>query len=71
MIDDMGNQRAGLRWRKSSFSTGDGGGGECVEVVRPYAASVGVRDSKAPEAGHLRVSATSFDTLVAAIKAGG
>jgi hypothetical protein len=69
MIDQMGGQYAALRWRKSSYSTGDGGGGECVEVARPHVASVGLRDSKNPEARHIHVSATSFDTLVARIKA--
>jgi hypothetical protein len=70
MIDEIGSQNEALRWRKSSYSTGDGDGGECVEVARPHVASVGLRDSKSPEAGHLRVPAASFDTLMATIKAG-
>jgi hypothetical protein len=69
MIDETGGQHAVLRWRKSSYSTGDGGGGECVEVARPHVTSVGLRDSKNPEARHLQVSVASFDLLMVMIKA--
>lgn len=44
-----------LRWRKSSYSSGEGSQGACVEVA--YASgSVMVRDSKAPTSGTLTVS---------------
>jgi hypothetical protein len=55
-------------WRKSSYSGGGGSGGqECVELAR-LAGAVGVRDSKAPEAGHLVVSLEGFARLVAQVK---
>ncbi|KAB2350880.1 DUF397 domain-containing protein [Actinomadura rudentiformis] len=47
------------QWRKSSHSAHEGG--ECVEVA-DLRAAVGVRDSKAPEAGHLSLSAAGFQT---------
>ncbi|NEA26609.1 DUF397 domain-containing protein [Actinomadura bangladeshensis] len=37
------------QWRKSSRSSANG---QCVEVA-PLQASIGVRDSNAPDAGHL------------------
>jgi hypothetical protein len=58
-----------LIWRKSSRSgSGAGGGQECVELAS-LAGTVGVRDSKAPEAGHLMISTKSFAQLVNAAKA--
>jgi hypothetical protein len=54
-------------WRKSSRSTGNG---QCVEIARPVASVVGVRDSKNPDAGHLRVSPTAFNALLTAIRDG-
>jgi hypothetical protein len=53
-------------WRKSSHS---GNQGDCVELAR-LGAEVGVRDSKNVAAGHLTVSAQTFGTLVARVKAG-
>ncbi|GAA2608639.1 DUF397 domain-containing protein [Actinomadura fulvescens] len=53
------------QWRKSSYSGHEGG--ECVEIANLHAA-VGVRDSKAPEAGHLTLSATGFADLIARVK---
>lgn len=59
-----------LVWRKSSRSgTGGVGGQDCVEVTA-LPGGHGIRDSKAPEAGHLTLSAESFARLVAAVKAG-
>jgi hypothetical protein len=52
-------------WRKSSKSTTQGG--ECVEIAA-LTRSVGVRDSKNPQAGHLTLSRESFATLVQRIK---
>ncbi|WP_242883316.1 DUF397 domain-containing protein [Actinomadura litoris] len=55
-------------WRKSSYSgSGAAGGQDCVEVAR-LAGTVGVRDSKAPEAGHLSINRETFAVLVARLK---
>jgi len=35
-----------LAWRKSSYSTGDGNGGQCVELAALPEGGVAVRDSK-------------------------
>lgn len=35
-----------LTWRKSSYSTGDTNGGECVELASLPGGGVAVRDSK-------------------------
>ncbi|MFI0357324.1 DUF397 domain-containing protein [Actinomadura sp. 9N407] len=57
-----------IQWRKSSHSGGDNGGmSDCVEVA-PLAASVGVRDSKAPAAGHLSLTPKAFSALLAFLK---
>jgi Domain of unknown function (DUF397) len=50
-------------WRKSSYS---GGGNDCVEVAL-LADEVGVRDSKNPEAGALKVSARSWRGLLGTV----
>jgi hypothetical protein len=44
-----------LCWRKSSYSSGEGSQGACVEVAFAAEAVV-VRDSKAPASGTLTVS---------------
>lgn len=41
----------GLKWRKSSHSSGEGNGNDCVEVAPLPSGSWGVRDSKAGEDG--------------------
>jgi hypothetical protein len=57
-------------WRKSSHSgTGGQGDEECVEVA-PLSASIGVRDSKNPDAGNLAISGATFRTLLGKIKRG-
>ncbi|MQY07286.1 DUF397 domain-containing protein [Actinomadura macrotermitis] len=57
-------------WRKSSYSGGGNvGGQDCVEVAE-LTKAIGIRDSKAPEAGHLSLPATGFTALVARIKQG-
>ncbi len=52
-------------WRKSSHSGNDGS--HCVELA-DVGGGVGVRDSKAPYAGYLRVNRASLRVLVAALK---
>ncbi|MFI5611205.1 DUF397 domain-containing protein [Amycolatopsis sp. NPDC051903] len=54
-----------LQWRKSSFSSGDGQGGNCVEVAIAQPV-VAVRDSKAP-AGSLVFTEAAWRGLVSAL----
>jgi len=55
-------------WRKSSRSGGSQGGqSDCVELA-VLSHAVGVRDSKAPETGHLSLSPETFADLVARVK---
>jgi hypothetical protein len=57
-------------WRKSSRSgSGADGGQDCVEVAA-LAEGRGIRDSKAPDTGHLTLSPTSFAQLVTRAKRG-
>lgn len=55
-------------WRKSSRSDG-GTEGECVELAA-LDSRIGVRDSKAPEDGHLTVGRETLQGLIGRIKAG-
>lgn len=55
----------GLKWRKSSFSGGNGA--ECVEVASDGRAVL-VRDTKRREAGHLAVDADGWRVFIAAVK---
>ncbi|MEU8798388.1 DUF397 domain-containing protein [Spirillospora sp. NPDC048819] len=54
------------QWRKSSRSA-DTGQANCVELAR-LTFAVGIRDSKAPEAGHLALSPQNFAELVSRIR---
>ncbi|GAA4128144.1 DUF397 domain-containing protein [Actinomadura keratinilytica] len=54
-------------WRKSSRS--NGAGGNCVEVAN-LAAGIGVRDSKAPDSGHLIFSPQAWAAFLARARAG-
>lgn len=54
-------------WRKSSYSGSSSGQMDCVELAR-LPAAIGVRDSKAPEVGHLSLTVESFTALVARVK---
>jgi hypothetical protein len=53
-------------WRKSSYSgmVNDSG---CVELAR-LPDSVGLRDSKHPEAGHLSLDGETFSRFLALVK---
>ncbi|MFE0027340.1 DUF397 domain-containing protein [Amycolatopsis sp. NPDC059021] len=52
-----------MKWRKSSYSSGEGAKGNCVEVAFTSNA-VAVRDSKAPASGTLAVSPKAWRHLV-------
>ncbi|MEU8799334.1 DUF397 domain-containing protein [Spirillospora sp. NPDC048819] len=54
-----------LVWRTSSRSNTQGN--ECVEVA-DLGGRIGLRDSKAPEAGHLALNPEVFATLLASVK---
>jgi hypothetical protein len=54
-------------WRKSSYTEG-GTSEQCVEVAR-LDAEIGIRDSKARDAGHLTLTGHAFADLLTRIKA--
>ena len=54
------------QWRKSSRSA-NSGQADCVELAR-LTRAIGMRDSKAPAAGHLDLSPTAFAELIARVK---
>ncbi|MEU9017452.1 DUF397 domain-containing protein [Actinomadura sp. NPDC048394] len=56
-----------IEWRKASRSNASGN--ECVEVA-VLAEGRGIRDSKAPEAGHLTLSPDDFTQLIHRVKRG-
>jgi hypothetical protein len=58
-----------VQWRKSSRSSGVDDEA-CVEVARLSAGLTGVRDSKHPGGGSLRLTAPEFAGLLAQIKSG-
>ncbi|POM22764.1 hypothetical protein BTM25_49680 [Actinomadura rubteroloni] len=56
------------QWRKSTRSGGNNGGRtNCVEVAK-LSETVGLRDSKAPSAGHLTLTPATFAALLAEAK---
>ncbi|GAA2446819.1 hypothetical protein GCM10010191_74920 [Actinomadura vinacea] len=56
------------RWRKSSHSGGSNGGmSDCVEVAA-FPEGIGVRDSKAPDTGHLILTPETFAALLTCVK---
>jgi hypothetical protein len=57
-----------VTWRKSSYSTSNGGG--CVEVARFPASAIAVRDSKDPDGPQLVFAMDEWRAFVAGLKAG-
>ncbi|WP_052866875.1 DUF397 domain-containing protein [Streptomyces niger] len=55
-----------LRWRKSSYSTNEGG--ECVEVAEVSTALVAIRDSKDPHGPIVTVTPAAFADFVAYVR---
>jgi Domain of unknown function (DUF397) len=55
-------------WRKSSYSSGNGG--QCVEVASNLPGVVAVRDSKDPDGPALVLPPQAFAAFTAAIRAG-
>ncbi|MFF5502332.1 DUF397 domain-containing protein [Streptomyces roseolus] len=55
-------------WRKSSYSSGDGG--SCVEVLDGYQSGVPVRDSKTPDGPALVFTRIDWSSFVASLKGG-
>lgn len=55
------------RWRKSSYS--DGNGGECVEVADGVPGVVPVRDSKVPSGPVLLLGAASWTEFIGTVRA--
>jgi hypothetical protein len=56
------------RWRKSSYSSSNGG--ECVEVGVGVPDAVPVRDSKDPHGPALLFTPAAWDSFVTAVRAG-
>ncbi|MFC6881579.1 MULTISPECIES: DUF397 domain-containing protein [Actinomadura] len=57
------------QWRKSSYSHG-AQDSDCVEAAK-LPPNIGVRDSKAPGAGHLVLAPETFAELLARLKQDG
>jgi hypothetical protein len=55
-------------WRKSSYSSGNGG--QCVEVARNLPGVIAVRDSKDPDGPELAFAPGEWRAFTAAVKAG-
>ena len=56
------------KWRKSSYSNGNGGA--CVEVVPNLPDAVAVRDSKDPDGPRLAFRPEQWQSFTAQVKAG-
>jgi hypothetical protein len=56
------------RWRKSTYS--DGEGGNCIEIADGFPGIVPVRDSKDPHGPALVFPAASWAAFIADVKAG-
>lgn len=61
-----GSELSPVHWRKSTHSGADEA--ECVEIadLKGY---IGIRDNRAPEAGHLTLSRKSFAALLGRLAA--
>jgi len=59
----------GAAWRKSTYSGGNEGGSNCVEVAGTQDL-IAVRDSKNPSQGALTFSAARWRAFVATVQAG-
>jgi hypothetical protein len=57
-----------MRWRKSSYSTANGG--NCVEVARVPGGRIAARDSKHPRGPRLEYTAAEWRRLLADISLG-
>jgi hypothetical protein len=69
MNNDMGSPHTTLRWRKSSYSTGDGSGNECVELAPLPDGGRAIRDSKLGEnSGILATTPTAWSAFLTEIK---
>ncbi|MGW4892469.1 DUF397 domain-containing protein [Kitasatospora sp. NPDC004240] len=63
----MKHEIVAVRWRKSSYSNGQG---ECVEVADGVPGVLPVRDSKDPEGPTLLFTADAWAAFVVGIKSG-
>ncbi|KPI14073.1 protein of unknown function DUF397 [Actinobacteria bacterium OK006] len=52
----------GIRWRKSSYSSDQGG--ECIEIAETLDTTIAVRDSKNPTGPILTIAPAAFATFV-------
>ncbi|WP_328914346.1 MULTISPECIES: DUF397 domain-containing protein [unclassified Streptomyces] len=57
-----------VRWRKSSYSNGDGG--QCVEVADGCLGVLPVRDSKNPQGPALVFTTAAWASFINGVKAG-
>jgi hypothetical protein len=58
----------GAVWRKSSYSSGNGG--NCVEVARNLPGAVAVRDTKDPDGPRLAIAPGRWRAFTGQVKAG-
>ncbi|MGV9270832.1 DUF397 domain-containing protein [Kitasatospora sp. NPDC003701] len=58
---------SGARWRKSTFSNGQGG---CVEVADGHEGVMPVRDSKDPEGPVLVFPSDAWQSFITGVRAG-
>ncbi|TDB78718.1 DUF397 domain-containing protein [Actinomadura sp. KC216] len=56
-----------ITWRKASHSESTSTQSDCVEVA-DLGTSIGIRDSKAPEAPHITLTPVAFATLLTQAK---